>query len=310
MGKTPYLSICIPTYNRLEILKKTLDSIYSDLADVDIADFEVIISDNEPNHSTKIIVDGFHFENLHYYATTSSGFLNSFEVLKFGTAMFLKLHNNYTMFRKGSLKRMIAEVKENSNGKPVMFFTNGLGQNGQAKRFDTYDAFMYQLSYLSSWSSGFGIWKEDFEIISTTIEVNNYFPQTSILMTQAQKTHYIINDIPLFDNQDIPNKGGYNIFKVFSVDYVSLIKSAYNSKEISYKTFSKIKIDLLLDYLSVRYFKTVIARMDNFEKKDIKKSIETHYSTLMYYVMILTALFSPIKTLIRKIKVFFFIRKL
>ena len=310
MDKKPYLSICIPTYNRLEILKKTLDSIYADLNGEEMEDFEVIVSDNEPNHSTKDIIDQFNFENLHYYATTSNGFLNSFEVLKFGNGMFLKLHNNYTMFRKGSLKKMITAVKENSITKPVIFFTNGLGQNGKAESFDTYDAFMYRLSYLSSWSSGFGIWKEDFEIISSFIDLNIYFPQTSILMTQAQKTNYIINDIPLFDNQDIPKKGGYNIFKVFSIDFISLIKGAYNTKEISQKTFNKIKIDLLLDYISVRYFKTVIARMDNFEKKDIKQSIENHYSTRMYYVMILTALFSPIKTLIRKIKVFFFIRKL
>lgn len=310
MNKTPYLSICIPTYNRLEILKKTLDSIYSDLADVDLADFEVVISDNEPNHSTKIIIDQFHFDNLHYYPTTSSGFLNSFDVLKLGSGKFLKLHNNYTMLRKGSLKKMIADVQANSIEKPVLFFTNGLRQNGKAERFDTYEAFMYGLSYWSSWSSGFGIWKEDLEKIMNVVEVNNYFPQTSLLMTHTQKSNYIINDIPLFDNQDIPKKGGYNIFTVFSVDYVSLIEGAYIRKEISKKTFDKIKIDLLLDYISVRYFKTVIARIDNFKKNDIKKSIEIHYSTFMYYVMIITALFAPIKTLIRKIKVFFFIRKL
>lgn len=310
MGKKPYLSICIPTYNRLEILKKTLDSIYADLNGVEMGDFEVIVSDNEPNHSTKEIIDQFNFENLHYYATTSSGFLNSFDVLKFGNGMFLKLHNNYTMLRIDSLKKMVTDIKENSIEKPVLFYTNGLGQFGKAERFDSYNAFMCRLSYLSSWSSGFGIWKEDFENISSKIDVNNYFPQTSLLMTQTRKSNYIINDIPIFDNQDIPKKGGYNIFKVFSVDYVSLMEGAYNRKEISKKTFNKIKTDLLLNYISVRYFKTVIARMDNFEKNDIKESIKIHYSTLMYYLMILTAFFAPIKTLIRKVKVFFYTRKL
>lgn len=310
MDKKPYLSICIPTYNRLEILKKTLDSIYADLNGVEMEDFEVIISDNEPNHSTKETIEQFNFENLHYYATTSSGFLNSFDVLKFGNGMFLKLHNNYTMFRKGSLKKMIIEIKENSIEKPVLFYTNGLRQFGKAERFESYDAFMYRLSYFSSWSSGFGIWKEEFENIKNIVEINNYFPQTSLLLTQTQKSNYIINDVPLFDNQDIPKKGGYNIFKVFSVDYVSLIEDAYNRKEISKKTFKKIKTDLLLNYISVRYFKTVIARMDNFEKNDIKESIKIHYSTLMYYLMILTAFFAPVKTLIRKVKVFFYTRKL
>lgn len=310
MDKKPYLSICIPTYNRLEILKKTLDSIYADLNDVDMDDFEVIISDNEPNHSTKEIIDKFNFDNLHYYATMSSGFLNSFDVLKFGNGMFLKLHNNYTMLRKGSLKKIITEIKENSMDKPVLFYSNGLGQFGKTERFVSYNDFMYRLSYLSSWSSGFGIWKEDFENICNKIDVNNYFPQTSILLSQTQKSNYIINDIPIFDNQEIPKKGGYNIFKVFSVDYISLIEGAYNRREISKKSFNKIKRDLLFDYISVRYFKTVIVRMDNFEKNNIKRSVKTHYSAFMYYLMIVTALFAPFKTLIRKIKIFFFIRKL
>lgn len=310
MVRKPYLSICIPTYNRLEILEKTLDSIYADLTDVDMEDFEVVISDNEANQTTKEITDKFNFKNLQYHATTSSGFLNSFDVLTFGNGMFLKLHNNYTMFRRGSLKKMVDDIKENSIKKPVIFFTNGLGQFGKIKRFDNYDDFMYRLSYLSSWSTGFGIWKEDFENIVYKIEVNNYFPQTSLLMTQTQKSNYIINDIPFFDNQDIPKKGGYNIFKVFSVDYVSLIESAYDRKEISKKTFNKIKTDLLFDYLSVRYFKTVIVGLDNFEKSDIKKSIKIHYSSFMYYRMIIIALFAPIKTLIRKLKVIFFLRKL
>ena len=310
MEKRPYLSICIPTYNRLEILKNTLDSIYADLNGLDIEDFEVVISDNEPNHSTKVITDQFKFKNLHYHASVSSGFLNSFDVLKLGNGMFLKLHNNYTMFRKGSLKKMVNEIKENEVDKPVIFYTNGLNQAGKIERFNSYNSFMYRLSYLSSWSSGFGIWKDDFENVYNNIEVNNYFPQTSLLMTQTQKSNYIINDIPIFDNQDIPKKGGYNIFKVFSVDYVSLIEVAYKRKEISKESFNKIKKDLLLDYLSVRYFKTVIVRVDNFEKNDIRKSIEIHYSTFMYYLMIATALFAPVKTLIRKIKVLFYIKKL
>ncbi|GGF12539.1 glycosyltransferase [Flavobacterium limi] len=308
MDSKPYLSICIPTYNRLEILANTLDSIYADLNDVDIEDFEVVISDNQPNHSTKELIDKFNFKNLHYHASKSIGFLNSFDVLKLGNGMFLKLHNNYTMFRKGSLKQMINEIKENSIDRPVIFYTNGLNQFGGIKRFDSYNSFMYGLSYLSSWSSGFGIWKKDFENVCDTIEVNNYFPQTSLLVSQTQKSNYIINDIPIFDNQDIPKKGGYNIFKVFSVDYVSLIEKVHNREEISKETFNKIKKDLLLDYLSVRYFKTVIVRMDNFEKNNIKESIQIHYSAFMYYIMIGTALFAPVKALIRKVKVFFYIK--
>lgn len=310
MNKKPYLSICIPTYNRLEILKNTIDSIYFDLNGVDIEDFEVIISDNEPNQSAKKIIDGFNYENLHYHTTTSSGFLNSYDVLKFANGSFLKLNNNYTKFRSGTLKKMITHIKEDLNNKSVIFYTNGLGQFGKIKKFDSYNEFMYHLSYLSSWSSGFGIWKEDFDSLSNNITVNNYFPQTSLLMTETHKSNYIINDIPLFDNQVIPKKGGYNIFKVFSIDFISLIEDALNRNEISKETYKKIKYDLLFKYLSVRYFKTVIIRVDNFEKKDIRKSIEFNYSKFMYFAFIVSALFAPLIIIIRKIKVSVYLRRI
>ena len=40
-----YLSICIPTFQRIDITRKTITSIYSDLEGVNIDEFEVIVSD-------------------------------------------------------------------------------------------------------------------------------------------------------------------------------------------------------------------------------------------------------------------------
>jgi len=306
MPNKPYLSICIPTYDRLEILKNTIESIYSDLRGVSMDEFEVIISDNERNQSSKSVVDTFNYVNLLYFSTDCEGFLNSFNSLQCGNGQFLKLHNNYTMFHKGTLKKIIDNVKDNYIEKPIIFYTNGLKKTGEIKAFDSFNAFMYDLSYFSSWSTGFSICASDFHNICDSLEINNYFPQTSLLLCQSKKTAYIINDKPIFDDQKIPNKGGYNIFKVFSVDYVSLIEHCYFRKEISLETFRKIKSNLLFDYLSMRYFKTVIIRIDKFEKSNIKESISTYYSSLSYYLMILMSLLSPLKFVIRKIKVSFF----
>lgn len=306
MPKKPYLSICIPTYDRIEILVNTIESIYSDLRGVSMDEFEVIISDNESNQSAKNVIDGFIHENLLYFSTDCEGFLNSFNSLQCGNGQFLKLHNNYTKLRKGTLKKMIDAVKDNCNEKPVIFYTNGLKQTGKIEQFDSYNSFMYKLSYFSSWSTGFSIWKDDFHNASKKIEIDKFFPQTSLLLSQANKSCYIINDKTIFDNQKIPNKGGYNIFKVFSINYVSLIEKCFLKNEISIQTFRKIKSDLLYDYLSVRYFKTVILKIDNFEKSNIKKSVNTYYSNLSYYLMIMIAFIAPIKISLRKIKIIFF----
>lgn len=303
MNEKPYLSICIPTYNRLKILHETIESIYADLNSIAIDDFEIVISDNEPNQSSKTILKDFNYKNLHYYSTDCIGFLNSINALKQGNGLYLKLHNNYTKLYPGSLKKMIKEIKENSTDKPVIFYSCGFAKSGKIENFNSFDTFMNQLSYFSSWSSGFGIWKEDLDKYSNFNQINKYFPQTSLLLSQSKKSKYIINDKPLFNNQNVPKKGGYNIFKVFSIDYISLIEQSYINNKITKKTFDKIKFDLLFNYLSVRYFKTVLLKIDNFEKNDIKKNIKTYYSSFFYYLMIMAALFAPFKFVIRKINV-------
>ena len=108
---TPILSICIPTYNRLDILRNTILSIYADLGNVSMEDFEVVVSDNSKEHTTQPIISEFKYSNLHYYITECEGFKNSFYALSYGKGDFLKLNNNYTMFKKGTLKILINQLK-------------------------------------------------------------------------------------------------------------------------------------------------------------------------------------------------------
>lgn len=63
---------------------------------------------------------------------------------------------------------------------------------------------------------------------------------------------------------------------------------------------------MLLKYLSVRYFKTVLMKMDNFEKSNIKNNIEIYYSHIDYYMMVFFALFSPLFFLKSKIRISLF----
>ena len=52
---SPFISICIPTYKRPDLLKKLLDSIQMQ----NFRDFEVIISDNSPDDSVKELADPY-----------------------------------------------------------------------------------------------------------------------------------------------------------------------------------------------------------------------------------------------------------
>lgn len=51
-NKRPLLSICIPTYNRAEILDKTLFLLFSN-PDFNVDEIEVVVSDNCSTDHTK-----------------------------------------------------------------------------------------------------------------------------------------------------------------------------------------------------------------------------------------------------------------
>ena len=102
--QTPILSICIPCFGRVEYVRNTLNSIYSDNADVDLDKYEVVISDNDPKQAISVLADEFGtYPNLRYFHTECEGFMNSYHVLTYAQGNFLKLHNSQTLFRKGAL---------------------------------------------------------------------------------------------------------------------------------------------------------------------------------------------------------------
>jgi abequosyltransferase len=288
--KMPLLSICIPSYGRIELLRNTLNSIYSQMDDVCEEDFEVIISDNDPKRALQCLVDEFEYSNFKYYATDCNGFLNSYYVLSYGTGALIKLHNNTMLWKPNSLKNLLQMIRNNMEKKPLIFFTNGLRQTYAMHKFNKFDEFMYDLSYLSSWSNGFCIWKDDLDF-DKIITVNEYFPQTSVLLTQYYKESFISTDYPFFELQKVSKKGGYNIFKVFGIYYIELIEIEYFKGHISKKTFNKIKKGILLKFFPLNFFKTKILKVENYDTHGLKENLKRYYPWYAYYILVILGFF-------------------
>ncbi|MDB4904557.1 MAG: hypothetical protein JWQ63_3838 [Mucilaginibacter sp.] len=284
-----YLSICIPTNGRLNILKNTLDSIYSDCK-VNYDEFEVILSDNSTDDLLLEMLSSYkQYPNIVYIKSTSEGFLNSINALRTAKGLFLKLHNNYTMLNKGALTKMISFIKEEMALKPLIFFSNKELKRNNVKRYNSFDMFAYDLSFWNTWSTGFAIWKEDFDKYST-MQVNKMFPHTSLLLFQHGKSSFVINDVSLFNNQDIPKKGGYNLFETFAVEYLKMVENCLENKQIISKTFQHIKYDLFKNFLVMWYYYTKIAKNEyTYDLSGIKSSIGVFYPKTHYYGMILLA---------------------
>ena len=281
-----YLSICIPTKGRLEIVKDTLDSIFLD-TDVGYNDFEVVLSDNSDNDLLKdLLADYKQYPNIVYGKTTVEGFFNSINALQMGKGCLLKLHNDYTRFNKTALKRMIDFVKAEMAIRPMVFFSNNELKRKTVQRYRTFDEFSYDLSFLGTWSTGFAIWKEDFDKCSKT-SLNKIFPHTSLLFEQHYQKSFVINDEELFYNQTVYTKGGYNLFQAFSVQYLNMVQNSFKEENLSKKTFDHIKSDLFNRFLITWYYNTKVAKNSyTYDLSGIKESVTIYYSVAQYYYMI------------------------
>lgn len=299
--KMPLLSICIPTYKRVDVLKNTIESIFRDTDGVSLSDFEVIISDNDPEQECRKMIESFEFTNLHYYYTSCEGFLNSFYSLSYGKGEYLKLHNNQITFRPGTLRLVIEHVKTNRKNHTMFVFTNGNLLNNKVTYCNGFDSFMNTLSYFCSWSSGYGMWKEDYDKVKNVISVDKYFPQTSLLLSQYYNENFIVDDRPIFGGQKVQKKGGYNTYEVFGCRLLDMINLSCKMHHISDRTFQNIRTNLLYDYLAVCYFKTVIIKYDNFEHSCIRKHLSKYYTGREFIFMVMISYLTPLRQIIKKI---------
>src|SRR5574344_233019 len=95
---TPLISICIPTYNRGNILFRCLKSICAQNIFKNTSQIEIIISDNVSEDSTPYIVNYFKKkfpDKIFYYRNdTNISDRNFPKALSYGHGIFLKLLND------------------------------------------------------------------------------------------------------------------------------------------------------------------------------------------------------------------------
>lgn len=241
-----YLSICIPTCNRVEILKRTLDSILCQGGNEN--EYEICISDNSKTDETKALIESQYsnINNLTYCQSDCIGFLNSIEALKLGRGKLLKLHNDYTCLYPGTIWRMICLAHKYEDVDSALFFSMSSKKEKGPLEFDKFDDYMNQISFLSTWSTSFCIWKTDFDaLISTKIALNHMYPHTTLLFALTQKGKYIVDEYIIGDNLQPQKKGGYNLLDNFMNIYLAMLYPLWQKGEISKGTLRHIKRDIL-----------------------------------------------------------------
>lgn len=245
----PLVSLCMPTNGVIEWVFPVLDSIYKQ--GVDNSLYEVVITDNGFNSEFKSKIKEYinNHPNIVYAETNALPFINEIESYKRAKGKLIKFVNHRTLLMKGALRRIIDFAREQGDEKPITYFANGVLEIEESvHEYKSFDSFVKNLSYWSSWSTGMAIWKEDFEKLPKDItDFNELFPHTNILFNERQRDRYIIDNTPIMS--ELPTgaipKARYDLFYAFAVEYPAIILRLLMDDSISIDTFLSVKRDNL-----------------------------------------------------------------
>ena len=255
----PLLSICIPTYNRAEYLKQTLNSIVKSEGFCD--DVEVVVSDNCSTDNTEEVCKEFiqKYSNIKYFKQSQPTYIadqNFIDVLSLATGKYLKLSNDTMFYRKSSLKKFLDIIKNFLNlQNPIFFYQNYRSAKNNIYNSSSLDDIINKNSYFITWIGNFGCWKKDFDNLK---QKDKYI---SLGLMQVDWTFRIVSNYKnyimcFFDFSDsaiLYSKKGLNIFEIFSFNYFIILKEYLNKNLLKIETFEIEKKRVLFRFLIPTY---------------------------------------------------------
>ncbi len=299
----PLLSLCIPTYGISEWVFPVLDSIYSQ--DCSLDDFEVVVTDNGTNQEFygRMMEYQEDHRNLVYRKTDAKLFLNEIESYKNARGQLIKFINHRTLLLPGALQYFIEFVKKNQNRKPITYFTNGvLHKKPEIIECDSFERFLDDLGYWSSWSTGLAVWKEDFERLNLNKSFNELFPHTTILFDQTKRDYYLIDNKALLSEMQVSStkKGSYDLFYAFAVEYPGILCDLLRNGDIDLDTFQRVKTHAL-ECVARLYWRFVIKKEPcSYELSGFDKSLGVFYSRSQFNQMLIKCFFQKVSNQIGK----------
>lgn len=303
----PLISLCIPTNGVVEWVFPVLDSIFGQGVSEEL--FEVVVTDNGTNEEFYQLMVAYRdrHSNIVYEKTHALPFLNEIEAYKRASGEFIKFINHRTMLLSGTLQAFVSFVKANQDQKPVVYFANGvLDLPREVYSYGSFDEYVSNLSFWTSWSTGMGFWKQDFEKIPSETVFNELFPHTTILFRERDRDHYIIDNRELLHelpSDGIP-KGRYDLFHAFAVEYPGILCDLLRDGSISTKTFLQVREDNLKFVAELYYLYVIRKSPCSYDLSSFDSSIQVFYSrkqmAFALYDLIWVAIKNKFKRLVKK----------
>ena len=314
---TPLLSICIPTYNRAEILDECLRLLVSNKGFSD--EVEVIISDNCSEDNTQEISLKYvnAYPHVRYYRNEENigGERNFLKVLSYANGLYIKLHNDYSAFTEDGLSNLINKIKSVSNEKPLLFLA--VNREIGEERLVNINELLDNVGINITWIGSYVYDREVFgNLPDVDKRIDSKLMQVDWLVRlMGRESNCLLCHSPYAKNIIEVPRSGVNPFKVFGVNYLDYVNELRIHGMITLDIYLKLKNEA---YTFIRDFYYLTNRnVHKYDLDNIKNYISIYFSPLSYYdivyyrpnylrfISIARILLRPLKKIIRS---FFFWR--
>ena len=247
----PLLSICIPTYNRAEYLKNSIESIICQ-DEFKNKQVEIVIADNASTDNTESVARPYaqRYENIFYYRNEKNINNDNFPfVLSKGNGILRRLCNDTLCFEAGALKYICDVVRKYEQTKPYICW---LGSKGRPdiERMNCSKG-IKTASYWITAIACFSIWDNECD----GIEKDTYGTELMLwqvrktLELSAEKDNMVLINKELTSTQNVYKKDvSYGLYHVFFENYFTLLNPYFESGRLTEDDRKYLEKDLLLNF--------------------------------------------------------------
>lgn len=286
------LSICIPTYNRSEYLKKSIESIIIQ-PEFKEGLVEIVISDNASTDDTEILGTQYaeEYDNISYFRNELNIRDRNFP-LALGRAhgLLRKLSNDTLIYHEHSLKSMCEIVLNYKDEKPFIFWKGSCGEIDDNELFGSLPDFLRSVSFWITSIACFSIWDDECTNIQEDIDGCEYLLwQVKKALELSSKGNSLICNSDLTSVQYVGEKDiSYGLYQVFYENYFALIEPYIDRDFLSAEDKEYLEKDLLYNFFTdwcIRWeIKRNVKGTARFsEDEDLKQCIFQKYMDKPYW---------------------------
>lgn len=290
--KQPLLSICIPTWNRVQFLKLSLGSIKEQLGDIDNSRLEILVSDNCSTDSTSELVRNYMDEGIpiEYNRNEENigpdrNFLKCAEMAK---GKYVMLVGDDDILLPDSIKYLLDILAKDEWG---LVHISANGKKDVIEEYDNTDEFLKRINHMITFITS-NIFRSD---IVPSVTIPNKFSKSWFMYNQYyfastfSRPKSIVLNRPLFKaGLDASSNGGYNFYEVFVKAYLEMWNDRVVSGEMSVSTYNYIRKEMLMNFIQHYNYRLLFRRKNirnfsegTFERKGF--AIDNAWSILFHY---------------------------